>query len=116
MQNKWINVFEENPNYLILGRLCNSQGWTYSELYDIQKVYSFNKRTLDDGRTFKKILGTFYSSNEMQAHEVNVIENELEMGKIDDVWKHIIQFEKVTAQPEYDYARMITLAIGGRLV
>jgi hypothetical protein len=47
LQGKWIDTFEQSPNPLLLGRFCNCQGWTYSELYDLDKALFLNKRAMN---------------------------------------------------------------------
>ncbi|MBT4089026.1 MAG: hypothetical protein HN580_09045 [Deltaproteobacteria bacterium] len=46
-----------------------------------------------------------YSTCGMQVHaEINLIETEFEMGRIDDAHEHSIRVEKMMTHPDYDYA------------
>jgi len=90
----------------MLGRCYNGQGWTYSEVYDLQKAFYLNNRSFENATSLRKSPAMLYSASEMQAMaEVNLMENKFEMEKIDDAWEHITRFEKVSIDPAYDIHR-----------
>jgi tetratricopeptide (TPR) repeat protein len=37
--------------------------------------------------------------------EVNLMENNFDLGKVDEAWEHIVRFERESARPEYDMLR-----------
>ena len=54
----------------------------------------------------KKSPAMAYIVGEIRAMtEVNIIENEFEMGKSDDAWKHIIRLEREIDSPNFDFNR-----------
>ncbi|MFQ5917027.1 MAG: adenylate/guanylate cyclase domain-containing protein, partial [Candidatus Binatia bacterium] len=105
-QNQWIDILEQNAIYLNLGRYYNGLGWTYSEVYDLEKALQLNNRALENVITLRRSPAIVFSASEMQAMaEVNLMENKFEMGKVDDAWEHMTRFEKESAHPDYDLLR-----------
>jgi tetratricopeptide (TPR) repeat protein len=105
-QSQWIDILERNSIYVILGRVYNGQGWTYSEVYDLEKASAFNKKSLENAIVLRKKPAIVFAASEMQAMaEVNLMENKFEMGMIEDAWKHITRFEKVSIDSAYDLNR-----------
>jgi tetratricopeptide (TPR) repeat protein len=104
-QSQRIDILEHSVNYPWLIRCCNGQGWTYSEVYDLEKAFHFSNRGLENAVAMRKIPGNLQALH-MQAHaEVNLMENEFEMGKVDEAWDHITRFEEASAHPNYDFER-----------
>ncbi|MBT4512643.1 MAG: AAA family ATPase, partial [Chloroflexi bacterium] len=106
LQSKWIDIFEQNPNYLLLGRFYNIHGWTCSELYDLEKAFSFNQQALEVKKSVIEDATTIFSASEVTAQtEVNLMENKFEMGKLDDAWEHINRLEEKSKHPDFDMGR-----------
>lgn len=106
LQEKWIDTLEQMPNHLLSGRFYNGLGWAYSEVYGLEKAFYYNKRSLEGGMTYVTSPGTVYSALEVQAQtEVNLVENEFEMGKVNDAWEHITRFEEMIEHPDYALGR-----------
>jgi tetratricopeptide (TPR) repeat protein len=106
LQGKWIDTFEQNPNHLLLGRFYNCQGWTHSEVYDLEKALSLNSRSMEVGDMVVKNPVNIYSAMEMRAQtEVNLMENAFEMGKVTDAWDHILRFEEESMHPDFAFLR-----------
>ena len=100
--SQWIDIMEQHSIFMNLPRSCNCIGWTYSEIYNIEKSFHFNNRALDNIATLRKSPALIYSVLEMQAMtEVNLMENKFEMGKIDETWEHITRFEVESSHPDY---------------
>lgn len=105
-QKKWINILERNSIYLILGRVYNGLGWTYSEVYELEQAAFFNNRAIQIAVALQKMPALIYTTAEILAmSEVNLMENKFEMGMIDEAWDRIMQFEKISADPAYDLNR-----------
>jgi tetratricopeptide (TPR) repeat protein len=104
---EWIDILEQNSIYLALGRCYNGLGWAYSEILDLEKAVIFNNRSLDHTSTLKKSPAILLSASEMEAMaEVNLMENEFEMGKLDQALSHIAQFEEISSHSNYDIHRI----------
>ena len=105
-QSEWIDILERNSIYPVLGRVYNGQGWTYSEVYDLEKASVFNNKALKNAISLRKSPALVFTASEMLAmSEVNLMENKFEMGMIDEAWEHIIRFEEVSTAPAYDLHR-----------
>jgi len=105
-QSRWINILEQSANYQWLPRCYNGQGWTYSEVYDLEKAYDFNNRSLEGAFTLQKSPANLMARHMQAQAEVNLMENEFEMGKLNEAWEHITRFEKISASPDYDLGRI----------
>ena len=104
--NQGLDIAEKNSLHFFICRYYNSLGWTYSEFYSLQKAVRFNSQALESVVALKKSPAMFYIASEIRAMtEVNIIENEVEMGKIDDAWKHIIRLEGEVDNPNFDFNR-----------
>jgi tetratricopeptide (TPR) repeat protein len=104
---KCIDIFEKNEINVALVKCYNSLGWAHSEIYDLNNAFKFNNRALDSVVTLEKSPAMLFSTSEMHAmSEVNLMENEFEMGKLDQAWAHINRFEEISASSNYDYLRM----------
>ena len=104
--SQWIDIMEQNSIYLNLGRCYNCMGWVYAELYDLEKAFRLNNKALENVVTLRKSPAILYSALEMQSMaEVNLMENKFEMGKVDEAMEHIIRFEEVSANLDYDFMR-----------
>jgi tetratricopeptide (TPR) repeat protein len=104
---QWIGVLERNEVFLNLGRCYNCMGWIHSELYDFDQAYRLNTKALENAVHLRRSPGILFSALEMQAQtEVNLIENEFEMGRIDEAWEHILRFEAQSTNANYDYIRV----------
>jgi len=104
--SQWIDIMEQNSIYLNLGRCYNCMGWVYAELYDLEKAFRLNNKALENVVTLRKSPAILYSALEMQSMaEVNLMENKFEMGKVDEAMEHIIRFEEVSANLDYDFIR-----------
>jgi class 3 adenylate cyclase/tetratricopeptide (TPR) repeat protein len=104
---QWIGVLERNEVFLNLGRCYNCMGWVHSELYDFDHACKLNTKALENAIYLRKSPGILFSALEMQAQtEVNLMENEFEMGRIDEAWDHILRFEAQSAAANYDYIRV----------
>jgi len=104
--NQGLDIAEKNSLHFFICRYYNTLGWTYSELYNLKKAFNFNNQALENAIALKKSPAMAYIVGEIRAMtEVNIIENEVEMGKIDEAWKHIIRLEGEVESPDYDFAR-----------
>jgi len=104
--SRQIDIVRKNEIYIHLGRLCNTLGWTYSEVYDFEKALALNKRSLDYVITLQRSPAMLYWALEMQSQaEINLMENKYETGKVKEAWEHLTRYEKVSGHPDYDYAR-----------
>ena len=105
--NQWIDIAKQNALYLTIGRLYNCLGWVYSEIYALDDALKFNKKSLDNAIGLRKSPAMLTSASEMQAMaEVNLMENNFEIGNIDKAWEHITQFEEVGIHSAYDLQRI----------
>jgi len=104
--NQYIDITEQGEGYLTLGRLCNTLGWTYSELYDLEKAIQLNNRAKKNAINLRSSPALIFLALEMQSQaEVNLMENKFEMGKIDETWDHLVRFEEISSTPEYSLYR-----------
>ncbi|MFQ5484159.1 MAG: adenylate/guanylate cyclase domain-containing protein, partial [Desulfobacterales bacterium] len=104
--SRHIDIVRKNTIYIHLGRLYNTLGWTYSEVYDFEKALAFNKRSLECVITLRRSPAMLYWALEMQSQaEINLMENKFETGKVKEALEHLIQYENVSDHPDYDYAR-----------
>jgi len=104
---EWAGILEQNGVYVHLGRCWNGLGWAYAEIYDFQTALNFNTRALSNVLALKdKSPAIIYAALEMQGQcEVNLMENNFDLGKVDEAWEHIVRFERESARPEYDMLR-----------
>jgi tetratricopeptide (TPR) repeat protein len=104
---EWIDIFEKNEINIAVVKCYNTLGWAHSEIYDLNNAFKFNNRALDSVVPLQKSPAMLFSTSEMQAmSEVNLMENEFEMGKLDQAWAHITRFEDISASSNYDYHRI----------
>ncbi len=97
---------ERNAIYINLGRCCNSLGWAYAELYDLERALQCNQQASDVIAMLQKSPSHFLQALEMQAMtEVNLMENAFDMGKVDEAWQHLASFEQTSAHPDYGLRR-----------
>ena len=102
----WKEIMERNAIYINLGRCCNSLGWAYAEVYDLQRALQCNQQASDIIAMLQRSPSHLLQASEMQAMtEVNLMENEFEMGKVDEAWQHLTSFEQESAHPDYDLRR-----------
>jgi tetratricopeptide (TPR) repeat protein len=103
---QWIDILDQNSIYFNLGRCYCTLGWTYSELYDLEKAFRLNNQAVENAIALRRSPAMLYSALEMQAMaEVNLMENKFEMGKVVEAWEHMTRFEKEGVHPDYDFAR-----------
>jgi class 3 adenylate cyclase/tetratricopeptide (TPR) repeat protein len=101
-----IDIMERNTIYIHLGRLCNTLGWTYSEVYNFEKARDLNKRSLEYVIMLRRSPAMLFWALEMQSQtEINLMENKYAMGKVNEAWEHLTRYEKVSSHPDYDYVR-----------
>ncbi len=102
----WKEIMERNAIYINLGRCCNSLGWAYAEVYDLQRALRCNQQASDAIAMLQRSPSHFLQALEMQAMtEVNLMENAFDMGKVDEAWQHLTSFEQESAHPDYDLRR-----------
>jgi len=100
--NQYISITEQSEVYLWLGRLTNTLAWTYSELYDLEKALQLNNKARENAIHLQDSPSLVFLALEMQSQaEVNLMENKYEMGKIDETWDHLVQYEEISSTPEY---------------
>jgi class 3 adenylate cyclase/tetratricopeptide (TPR) repeat protein len=100
--NQYVSITEQSEVYLWLGRLTNTLAWTYSELYDLEKAFQLNNKARENAIHLQGIPSLVFLALEMQSQaEVNLMENKYEMGKIDETWDHLVQYEEISSTPEY---------------
>jgi tetratricopeptide (TPR) repeat protein len=86
--------------------LFNTLGWTYSELYDLEKAFQRNNKARDNALNLRSSPAIIYSALEMKSQaEVNLMENKYEMGKIDEAWDYLVRFEEISLAPGYEFYR-----------
>jgi tetratricopeptide (TPR) repeat protein len=102
----WKEIMERNAIYINLGRCCNSLGWAYAEVYALEEARSLNQQASELIAALQRSPSHFLQASEMQAMtEVNLMENEFDMGKTDEAWQHFTSFEQTSAHPDYDLRR-----------
>jgi len=101
--SEWVDISEQNSLFLNLSRTANTLGYSHSEIYDLGKALNLNNRALENAINLKKNSpALLYSASEMEAQaEVNLMENEFEMGHLDDAWTHIKKYEEKATDPDY---------------
>jgi len=105
--NQWVDLAEQNSLYLALGRIYNSFGWVFSEIYSIDRAIDFNQKSLENAINLRKSPALIISASEMQAMaEINIMENKFAMGDVDEAWNHITRFEELSKHPTYDIHRI----------
>jgi tetratricopeptide (TPR) repeat protein len=106
-QREWLERCEQNSLYLVLGRICNGLGWSYSEICALQKASEMNKRSLELARRLRTIPAMLFPASKEEAMaEVNLMENKFEMGLADEVLRDILRFdERVRSDTDYDLLR-----------
>jgi tetratricopeptide (TPR) repeat protein len=103
---QWVEILERNNILISIGRCFNGLGWAHAEIYDLQRAFQLNRRSLEHAVGLQKSRAILFSVSEMQAMtEVNLIENLAEMGELDQAWEHIGRFETTSADPAYDMLR-----------
>jgi tetratricopeptide (TPR) repeat protein len=103
---RWVEILERNNILISVGRCYNGLGWAHAEIYDLERAFRLNLRSLEHAVGLRESRAILFSASEMQAMtEVNLIENRAEMGKLDEAWDHIGRFETTSADPAYDIFR-----------
>jgi tetratricopeptide (TPR) repeat protein len=104
--SQWIDILDQNSIYINLGRCYGTLGWTYSELYDLEKAFRLNNQAVENAIALRRSPANLYVALEMQAMaEVNLMENKFEMGKVVEAWEHMTRFEKESVHSDYDFLR-----------
>ncbi|MDH7500027.1 MAG: tetratricopeptide repeat protein, partial [candidate division NC10 bacterium] len=102
----WKEIMERNAIYINLGRCCNSLGWAYAELYDLERALQCNQQASHVIAILRKSPSHFLQALEMQTMtEVNLMENAFDVGKVDEAWQHLASFEQTSAHPDYGLRR-----------
>jgi tetratricopeptide (TPR) repeat protein len=102
-----IDIMERNTIYIHLGRLCNTLGWTYSEIYNFEKAFELNNRSLECVFMLRRSPAMLFWALEMQSQtEINLMEIKYATGKVNEAWDHLTRYEKISNHPDYDYARL----------
>jgi tetratricopeptide (TPR) repeat protein len=101
-----IDIMERNSIYIHLGRLYNTLGWTYSEVYNFEKALDFNNRALGFVGKLRRSPAMLPWALEIQTQtEINLMENNYMTGKVNETWEHLTRYEKESSHPDYDYIR-----------
>jgi tetratricopeptide (TPR) repeat protein len=102
-----IDICEKLGGELMLGRLYNSLGYCYQEVYQPDRAWNFNLRSEEVGR---KLMEQYPMGREMAGEvvaqaSVNLMENLFDQGKPEEAWRRLQSFEGESNGGDYVRAR-----------
>jgi tetratricopeptide (TPR) repeat protein len=91
----------------MLGRLYNSLGYCYQEIYQPERAWNFNLRSEEVGH---KLMEQYPMGREMAGEvvaqaSVNLIENLFDQGKLEEAWHRLKSLEEKSKGGDYVRAR-----------
>jgi class 3 adenylate cyclase/tetratricopeptide (TPR) repeat protein len=102
-----IDICEKVGAGLHLGRLYNGLGYCYHEIHQSERAWSLNLRSEEVARRQMELYPMSRSTTgEVVAQaNVNLMENLLDQGKVDEAWHLIESFREESKRDDYDRAR-----------
>jgi class 3 adenylate cyclase/tetratricopeptide (TPR) repeat protein len=102
-----IGICEKLGGELMLGRLYNSLGYCYQEIYQPERAWNFNLRSEGVGH---KLMEQYPMGREMAGEvvaqaSVNLMENLFDQGKLEEAWHRLKSLEEKSKGGDYVRAR-----------
>jgi tetratricopeptide (TPR) repeat protein len=90
-----------------LGRLYNTLGYCYGEIYHPKEAWKWNLKSEGIARKLLEQypMGELCASEIVAQAHVNLMENLFDQGKTEEVWDRINSFEEESKSPEYNRSR-----------
>ncbi|OHE17924.1 MAG: hypothetical protein A2X96_11370 [Syntrophobacterales bacterium GWC2_56_13] len=97
---------ERNALHFFLVRYYNTLGWAYAEVCDFETVSRYNRRALENVHaSFRKPVLIYPFSEFRAMSEVNLMENDFDLGEVDEAWHRLMRLEHEVLSSDYDFNR-----------
>jgi len=104
--NHGVESAERNALHFFLVRYYNTLGWAHAEVCDFETASRYNRRALEIVHaSFRKPV-LIYPFSELRAmSEVNLMENDFDLGEVDEAWHRLMRLEQEALSSDYDFMR-----------
>jgi len=102
-----IDICEKFGGVVHLGRLYNSLGYCYSEIYHPEEAWKWNLKSEGISRKLMEQypMGGLIPGEIVAQANVNLMENLFDQGNTEEVWNRIKSFEEESKSPGYNRSR-----------
>ena len=102
-----IDICEKFGGALMLGRLYNSLGYCYREIYCPERAWRLNSRSEEVARKLMEQypLGREMAGEVVAQANVNLMENLFDRGRPDEAWQRMESFKKESESDDYNRTR-----------
>jgi tetratricopeptide (TPR) repeat protein len=103
-----IDLCEKFGGALHLGRLYNTLGYCYSEIHHREEAWKWNLKSEGIARKLMEQypMGRSFTAEVVANAKINMMENLLDQGNMEEAWDHVASFEEESKGADYDEGRV----------